>query len=157
MPDCCVNLDESSTAPARQAAAPVAPRWGWLARAADRFGATASFICAVHCALLPFVIAVLPALGLGFLADHGWERGFIVFASCLALATVGLGFRRHRRRLALAILLPGVALLLTGALIDFDHSALLHALLVSCGGTLVAVAHFTNLRLGHRHTAQCSH
>ncbi|HXD83673.1 MAG TPA: MerC domain-containing protein, partial [Rudaea sp.] len=48
-----------------------------LAHAADRLGAAASLLCAVHCAALPFVLALLPALGLGFLANHGFERAFI--------------------------------------------------------------------------------
>ena len=33
----------------------------------DKFGSTASVICALHCALLPLVLAILPAFGLGFL------------------------------------------------------------------------------------------
>ena len=41
-----------------------------LASRFDRLGATASFLCAVHCAALPLVIATLPAIGLGFLANH---------------------------------------------------------------------------------------
>jgi hypothetical protein len=53
------------------------PRPSLLTRLADRFGATASFLCAIHCAALPLVIAALPALGLGFLADHRFERTFI--------------------------------------------------------------------------------
>lgn len=55
-----------------------------LARLADRVGATASLLCAVHCAVLPFVLAVLPALSLSFLADHRFERVFIACASGLA-------------------------------------------------------------------------
>ncbi|MEO8672065.1 MAG: MerC domain-containing protein [Tahibacter sp.] len=124
---------------------------------ADRFGATASFLCAVHCALLPFVIAILPALGLGFLADHGIERGFVLFACSLALTTIGLGYRRHRSRRALAFLLPGIFLLLAGVLVDFERWTSLHAWLVSCGGSLVAFAHFINLRLEHIHNEACRH
>ena len=30
----------------------------------DRFGATGSFICAVHCALTPVLLAAIPSLGL---------------------------------------------------------------------------------------------
>ncbi|MEO7072934.1 MAG: MerC domain-containing protein, partial [Rhodanobacter sp.] len=54
-----------------------------LWHAADRVGATASFLCAVHCAALPFVLALLPFVGLGFLADHRFERGFVLFACVL--------------------------------------------------------------------------
>ncbi len=129
-----------------------------FARYADRFGATASFLCAVHCALLPLVIAVLPALGLGFLADHELERAFIAFASLLALTTLIIGFLRHQRFRAFWFLVPGIALLVAGIVVDLDAGPV-HAILVAIGGTLVALAHVTNLRLTHHHVhdAACGH
>lgn len=135
------------------------PSTSLLARLADRFGATASFLCAVHCALLPAIIALLPALGLGFLADHGFEYGFIAFASVLAMTTAIVGYRRHRHFRAFWFLVPGVILLAVGVFIDFDHTTTTHAVLVSIGGTLVALAHIVNLRLahGHVHDAACGH
>ena len=131
-------------------------RW---ARFADRFGATASFLCAIHCALLPFLVAVLPALGLGFLADHRYERAFILFATLLALASLAFGFRRHQRFGAFWFLVPGITLLLAGAMIALDDATNLHATLVAIGGTLVACAHIVNMRLthGHVHDATCQH
>lgn len=128
-----------------------------FSRFADRFGATASLLCAVHCALLPLVIAILPALGLSFLADHRFEHAFIVFASVLALTTLLFGARRHQHLRAFWFLLPGIALLLAGIVVEFEESAVLHAVLVALGGSLVALAHVTNLRLthGHVHDAAC--
>lgn len=149
----CVNSNDSL--PTSTVAGTPAPRR--FAALADRFGATASFLCAVHCALLPFVIAILPALGLGFLADHAIERGFVVFACTLATTMLVLGFRRHGSGKALALLFPGVALLLAGVLVDFERATTLHAALVTCGGTLVALAHIVNLRLSHRHDENCRH
>ncbi|MDR3387070.1 MAG: MerC domain-containing protein [Rudaea sp.] len=123
-----------------------------FAHFADRLGATASFLCAVHCAALPFVLALLPALGLGFLADHGFEHGFIVCASLLALATMVYGYRRHRVRRAFIFLLPGLALLWAGGFVfDAQVGFGWHALLVALGGSSVALAHLTNLRLVHGH------
>ncbi len=118
----------------------------WHGRA-DRFGAVASLVCAVHCALLPLVLGALPVLGLSFLADHRYEAMFIAFASVLATLMVAYGFRRHRRLLALWLLLPGIALLLAGAFSAFAHGSALHSMLVAVGGVLVAGAHVVNLRL----------
>jgi len=70
---------------------------------ADRVGATASFLCAIHCALLPFVLALLPFLGLEFLADHRFERDFVFFACTLALFALVGGYRRHQRPLPLML------------------------------------------------------
>jgi len=137
-------------------------RWWHLA---DRVGATASFLCAVHCALLPFVLTVLPLLGLGFLAGHRFERGFVMFAATLALFALFGGYRRHRRLLPLLLALPGLALLLLGITWGLAYPIAVHSALVTCGGLLVASAHFVNLyidrRRGHAvahvHGAQCAH
>ena len=121
-----------------------------LAHIADRVGATASFLCALHCAALPFVIALLPALGLSFLADHRFERIFIACASGLALAALIRGYRRHGIASPLLIVVPGLALLWIGAWIfDAEDSLALHATLVALGGCCVALAHVLNLRLTH--------
>lgn len=130
-----------------------------LAVAADRLGATASFLCAVHCALLPFVIALLPLIGLGFLADHRFERVFVACAAALASVTILTAWRRHRRLHALFLLAPGIALLLAGIVIDISAHEWAHTALVVCGGVLVASAHVVNLVLSHRHvhTADCRH
>jgi len=123
-----------------------------FAHFADRLGALASFLCALHCAALPFVLALLPALGLGFLADHGFERGFIVCATLLALGTLAYGYRRHHARRALGFLLPALALLWIGGFVFDLHGGLgWHSLLVALGGSGVALAHLTNLRLVHGH------
>ena len=130
---------------------------GPLVQVADRVGATASFLCALHCAALPFVLALLPALGLSFLADHSFERWFIAFATALALTMMIRGYRRHGAPQALFLLLPGLVLLwLGGYVFDLESSGLWHALLVSLGGTAVALAHIINLRLTNLHRYCCA-
>lgn len=134
------------------------PQPSFFAHLVDRFGAGASFVCALHCALLPLVIAVLPALGLSFLADHRFEHAFIAFASTMALSALIVGFRRHQQFRAFWFLVPGIALLCAGIVVELDQTVV-HALLVASGGSLIALAHLTNLRLSHKHVhnAMCSH
>jgi len=131
---------------------------GW--KLADRIGAAASFLCAIHCAALPFVLSLLPLLGLEFLADHRFERAFVMFACALALLTLVNGYRRHRRPTPLLCAFPGLSLLLLGVTVAGDYSIVLHSVLVTCGGVLVAAAHFVNLRLDRRlhvHEPGCAH
>ncbi len=133
--------------------APPVRRWWSLA---DRLGATASFLCAIHCALLPFVIAALPLLGLEFLADHTFERVFVLFAAALATTTLVTGYRRHAYRLPLYLAVPGLALLVLGVTaVDLDTQVVLHSIMVTCGGLLVASGHAVNLRLTHRCGGVC--
>ena len=129
-------------------------------RLLDRVGATGSIVCAVHCALLPLVIAALPSLGVALWLGEGFERVFVVFATLLGLFSVVWGYRRHRAVRALGLLLPGLAVLWLGVLYAPLHHALVpHAIAMTFGGTLVGLAHLANLRLnhGHVHDANCAH
>jgi hypothetical protein len=126
----------------------------------DTFGSTAAALCAVHCAVLPFVLALLPALGLEVLSATWWEVPYVAFASVLALASLWQGYRRHRAYRALAFLVPGLVAVWAGVLVPALHEhAVRHAVAMTFGGTLVAVAHLVNLRLshGHVHDATCKH
>nr|WP_225444698.1 MerC domain-containing protein [Pseudomarimonas arenosa] len=120
----------------------------WLSRG-DRLGMVASTLCAVHCALLPILIAMLPSLGLGLLGRADLDQAFVLFASLLALTTLTQGYRRHRTFRAWWFLLPGVALLWVGAYTSLHTHGVLHTSLMVAGGSLLATAHWVNLRLSH--------
>ena len=121
-------------------------------RLVDRLGAYGSVLCAIHCALLPLVIALLPSLGLAVLGSDGFERGFVVFASLLGLGSLVWGYFRHRVVRALWLLVPGLVVLWVAILYPPLHHALVpHAIAMTLGGTLVGLGHLANLRLNHRH------
>ncbi len=126
----------------------------------DRLGATGSLVCAVHCALLPLAIALLPSLGIAVWLGEGFEHGFVIFATLLGLSTLVWSYRRHRAVRALGILVPGLMALWAGAFYPpLHHAVVPHAVVMTFGGTLVGLAHLANLRLnhGHVHDATCSH
>lgn len=126
----------------------------------DRFGAAGSLLCAVHCALLPVLIAVLPSLGLDAVLGERFEEAFVLFATLLGGYSVLAGYRRHRLSQALALMLPGLLILWLGVLYAPLHqSQWPHALVMTLGGTLVGLAHLANLRLnaGHVHGPSCAH
>jgi hypothetical protein len=126
----------------------------------DRIGATGSLVCAVHCALLPLLIALLPSLGIATWLGDDFERGFVIFATLFGLAILAWSYRRHRTLRALALLLPGLAALWAAISFPPLHHALVpHAVVMTFGGTLVGLAHLANLRLnhGHVHDASCAH
>jgi hypothetical protein len=128
----------------------------WL----DKIGSTSSLVCAAHCALLPLLISLAPALGLSALAWSGLEWAFVCFASLLGLFSLWIGYRRHKGYRALLFLVPGLSLVWLAVLWPNIHQNLIvHTALMSVGGTLIAVAHLINLRLnhGHVHDASCHH
>ena len=126
----------------------------------ERLGAAGSLLCAVHCALLPLVIALLPSLGIASWLGEDFERGFVLFATLLGLFTLLWGYRRHRAVRALGMLIPGLGALWLGVSFDPLHEAVMpHAVVMTLGGTLVGLAHLANLRLSHLHVhdAHCVH
>jgi hypothetical protein len=121
-----------------------------LGATADRIGVLGSVLCAVHCALMPLLLALLPALGVGALGLGDIDQMLVVFATVLGVTSLSLGFRRHRAFRAWALLLPGLLLVWSGSFTALhDHSAA-HMLLMVAGGLLIAGAHLLNLRLSHR-------
>ena len=126
---------------------------------ADQVGSAASFVCAVHCASFPVLLAVLPALGVSFLASELLERSFVLFATVLALSSLIAGYRRHGSLKALQLLLPGLALIWFGSFGPLHHALIPHAVLMTLGGLLVAFSHLRNQRLSRRHVhgPACAH
>ena len=120
-------------------------------RRADRVGFAASFLCALHCALFPILLALLPAFGLNL---GGWidlDQAFVVFATLLGATTLTLGWRRHRAFRAWILLLPGLALVWAGSFSQLHDHTIGHAVVMTIGGLLLAGAHLLNLRLTHAH------
>jgi hypothetical protein len=118
-------------------------------RLADRFGFAASFLCAIHCALVPLALALLPAFGLTAVGWVDIDQAFVVFATLLGATTMSLGYRRHRAFRAWALLLPGLGLVWAGAFSALHTHGITHAAVMVAGGLLLAAAHLANLRLTH--------
>ncbi|GGK01292.1 MerC domain-containing protein [Luteimonas terricola] len=116
---------------------------------ADRIGFAASFVCALHCALVPLALALMPTLGLSV---GGWvdiDQAVTVFATLLGTTTLAIGYRRHRVFHAWMLLFPGLALVWIGAFSPLHDHGMLHAGLMTVGGLMIAGAHLLNLRLTH--------
>ena len=132
-------------------------RWS-LARWVDSLGSVGAVLCAVHCALLPVALALLPMLGLGVLASPIFEICFVLFATSLAIASLWHGYGHHRAYHAFLVLIPGLALLWAGILVPaLHHPIVAHALTMSLGGSLVALAHLVNMRLSRGHVHEHGH
>lgn len=116
-----------------------------LFRKLDHVGFIASALCAVHCALMPFVITLLPLVGLEFLSSIWVEVGVIVLSLTVGIRSLIPSYFNHHRKL-----LPIVLLLIGFILIFGIHLLRLHELepvLVPLGGVSIALAHCVNWKL----------
>jgi len=113
----------------------------WLPRL-DAFGSAASFVCAVHCAFLPLLAAVMPLGLVHTVGSHALEIGFVVFAAVFGLSVLGSGLSRAVR-VPVALLYANALLFLSLGLIA--HEAVVgHAVLMVIGGLSLGGAHALN-------------
>ncbi|WP_186758543.1 MerC domain-containing protein [Echinicola salinicaeni] len=93
----------------------------------DFIGFSTSLACALHCAALPFLISVLPLIGLGFLMNQWIEYIIILLGFFLAVFALSHGFwNHHRNSLPLLLILIGFGIILAGLI--FGHGAAAHAI-----------------------------
>ncbi|AGA78943.1 MerC domain-containing protein [Echinicola vietnamensis] len=111
----------------------------------DFLGISASLLCGIHCAALPFILVVTPLAGLKFLTDPWIEYSVLIVSLLLALGALSHGYRKHHRRpLPLVIAASGFLVIGIGHLIHDHHVHEISHIIVSVGACGVAVSHFIN-------------
>jgi len=129
----------------------------------DKTGATVSWVCAVHCLAMPFIISFLPLLGISFLAHEGIEYIIIGFSIVIALVSLlPAYFRQHRKIRTLLLFISGICFFIFADIL-FEESLTGKITFVLIGASLVTSAHFINRRLcrncqnceeAHRHSSE---
>ena len=109
----------------------------------DVLGITASVLCAIHCAVLPLVLASLPGLGIKIIHNAYFEYGMILLAFLVGSWALLHGFRRHHGRLIPLLLFTGGLLLLVAK--QIWHAYELRFLPFAV--VLIVGAHVLNYRL----------
>lgn len=103
-----IGLPMANAPSAGETLQPTPNGWfGW----SDWVGMVASIGCAIHCAAMPFAIAYLPALGLGFLADEAFHKWMAIGCFFIAVSAFVPGFRKHRRLLPVVVGSCGLVLI----------------------------------------------
>jgi MerC mercury resistance protein len=110
----------------------------------DRLGMSASLLCAIHCAVLPAALAILPALGLAWLDSKWADWTMVVLATFVALGAHRKGIALHKRCLPASMAFTGI-LTIMGAICLLSGSVAHHYIQAS-GATLVAGSHLLNRR-----------
>ena len=92
-------------------------------RLLDSVGATASTLCAVHCAICALLPAAFAALGLGVLLSHNVENALALVAVLFGLAAMRLARSTHRSNAITTLLAFGVVGLVgaRGLELSSDH------------------------------------
>jgi len=118
---------------------------------ADQCGRAASFLCVAHCLAIPLILTLLPGLSLGMVTNHHFEQTFISITSALGILTSAIAYQRYQTWRSFGFFVPGLILLWLGLLLDSHLSIGLHGFVMGSGGLLIALGHWTNLRLSKDH------
>ena len=122
----------------------------------DKTAISLSFLCVLHCLLLPLLIILIPSVSSLWVSDenfHKWMLVGVVFSSLFALF---LGYCKHHRTSILAWGAAGLTLLIVAFL--FGHDFLGEAgekFLTVLGAIVVAIGHIKNYRTCRIHSCEC--
>lgn len=116
----------------------------------DLMGIATSVVCAIHCALLPVLIAAFPVLGISVNHNGVFEWTMISLAFVVGSYALFHGYIKHHRNSAAVIVFSiGFIFLL---LKQFFHSA--EYVFLSIAVAFIISAHYYNYRLCHQ--SKCS-
>ncbi len=119
----------------------------------DWIGASASMLCAIHCALLPLVITLLPMSGLAGESHLLVDLSLLVVSLTVAMLSLRNGYLKHHHRWgAIRLAIAGFLVLFVGIIL---HEEAYGRYVMALGGTLVAVSHIWNARLC-KHCRRCN-
>jgi hypothetical protein len=119
----------------------------------DKCAIMLSFLCVIHCLVLPLLLVVLPSLGVWQLDNEAFHTWLLIAVIPVSLYALTAGVKKHRQYRFLLIGATGIMLLIFAALLGHDligESG--EKILTLLGATLVAIAHWANFgRCKHNH------
>lgn len=101
------------------------------------WAAIVTSVCAVHCLATPFMVGVLPLVGLSFFANPWFEWTMVAIAAVMGSIGFGLSyFRLHYDPRPFIVFVAGL-LVLMSAHVFFEAYALVHGAVVIAGAVII--------------------
>lgn len=122
----------------------------------DFLGFSASFLCAIHCALLPILLTYGALSGLEFLEAPEVEYTMIILSFVIASVALRQGYKNHHQNLLPFIIV--IAGFLAIGVSRIEISEFFEGALMTMGGILIATSHVVNWKKMKKCTAEaCAH
>lgn len=109
----------------------------------DSIGFSASFICAIHCALIPIILTSLSASNFSFFANPVVEIFMISVSVLVGLISLLPSYKVHKNLIAIVTMFIGFILIFAGHFIVRD---IFESILTPLGAFIVAISHLINLK-----------
>jgi hypothetical protein len=118
----------------------------------DTAGIAVSWICVIHCLLLPLAFSFLPVFGSLF--PEQLETGLMALSVLIALISLLPAYFRHRSLKAMLLFIGGITLLLSADPL-FEEQLMDKTVTMILGACLISGGHFLNRSLC-RNCENCS-
>jgi hypothetical protein len=120
----------------------------------DKAGGTTSVVCAIHCALSPVLLPLLPLTSRRLIGPTV-EWGFVAIALMLGTVSLSHSFRViHRDWRAISLFILGFGVLMSVRVLEPPGA--LEPIGVFGAAFMIVAAHALNLRLSRRHATACA-
>ena len=120
-----------------------------LQKMSDITAISLSFVCIVHCLIVPIIFILFPALTLAALTSESFHMWLLLGIFPVSVLALTVGYMQHHNHSVLLISISGLIILLTAPLIG--HAILggpAEVALTVIGASILAIGHFRNFRLG---------
>lgn len=84
----------------------------------DRIGILASILCAIHCALTPVLLIMLPTFGKAW-AHPSTHWGMALVVIPIAIFMMRKGYKKHGRKWVVAAGIAGITFIIAGAILPY--------------------------------------
>jgi len=107
-------------------------------------GFSTFFICVIHCAIIPFILSLVPLAGFKALNNSLVENGFVFLSFSLSSSALIHGYRKNYKKLfALVIAYTGFIFFAIGQILGIEWQEII---LTTSSVIFIAIAHFINWR-----------
>ena len=118
-------------------------------KAVDTIGMITSTLCAIHCAVLPFLFSFGIIGGASTAAHHSIESGVLVLSFGIGAWSIYQGMTSHKKIVPQAIILIGLTVIVMGFMLATPEN---HRVM-SVGGFILVAGHWINRRYLSKQTA----
>ena len=114
----------------------------------DKAAIGLSFACALHCLMVPLLLALFPSATLSSLGDERIHLGLLALIIPVSVFSLTLGCRLHRSLRVVALGVAGVCILVFSAFLAHDIGGdSLETAGTVLGSSIVALSHALNFKL----------
>jgi hypothetical protein len=111
----------------------------------DKVGMWLSYGCAIHCALMPFVVGYLAVNGMGWIAAESTEWAFISASLSIGLIRLSWSYwKDHRQPKPVILFLLGVIAIFIAKSVFIETPKEFEPFGMVAGGLMIGTAHFRN-------------